>query len=183
MSRRVRRTRSPADAQRLTRLRRAGALGGMLAAVGGLVVVRAGLTPASDQALSSPGLAAAVPGAGPSASAGTSTRPSPGASPHRRVHHHASKPAPRQVTGQAYDVGYGVVQVRVTLDGRRITDVTAVSLPRGGRSSDISSYAAPRLRREAIARQTARIDTVSGASYTSAGYARSLQSALDRSAS
>ncbi len=187
MSRHVRRTRSPADAQRRTRLRRASALGGMLAVVGGLVVVRSNLSPAPSQALSAPGLAAAVPGAASSTPAGPTTGPSPSApssdSAHRRVHHHASRPAPRQVTGQAYDVGYGVVQVRVTLDGKRITDVTAVSLPRGGRSGDISGYAAPQLRREAINRQSARIDTVSGASYTSAGYARSLQSALDKSAS
>jgi len=77
-------------------------------------------------------------------------------------------------------VGYGVVQVRVSIADSKITDVTALSLPQGGRSGDISSYAAPQLRREAIAAQSAEIDTVSGASYTSAGYARSLQSALDK---
>jgi uncharacterized protein with FMN-binding domain len=84
--------------------------------------------------------------------------------------------------GGAFDVSYGVVQVRVTLRGTRITDVSTVSLPRGGRSSDISSYAAPQLRREALSAQSAHIDTVSGASYTSAGYAESLQSALDKAA-
>jgi uncharacterized protein with FMN-binding domain len=86
----------------------------------------------------------------------------------------------RTVVGSAYDVGYGTVQVRVTLSGRRITAVTALQLPSGGRSSDISAIAGPRLRDEALAAQSAHIDTVSGASYTSAGYARSLQSALDR---
>ncbi|MDX6302616.1 MAG: hypothetical protein QOF53_3830 [Nocardioidaceae bacterium] len=84
------------------------------------------------------------------------------------------------MVGSAYDVGYGTVQVRVTLHGRRITGVTALRLPAGGRSSDISGYAAPRLRQEALSAQSAHIDTVSGASYTSAGYASSLQSALDR---
>jgi len=58
--------------------------------------------------------------------------------------------------------------------------VSALSLPQGGRSSDISRYAAPQLRREALSAQSAHIDTVSGASYTSAGYAMSLQSALDK---
>jgi uncharacterized protein with FMN-binding domain len=85
----------------------------------------------------------------------------------------------RNVLGAAVDVGYGTVQVRVHLSAGRIVDVTAVQLPAGGRSSDISAYAAPVLRREVLAAQSATIDVVSGASYTSDGYARSVQSALD----
>lgn len=97
-----------------------------------------------------------------------------------------SAPAPSSAAGTTgsylgtpVDVGYGTVQVRLTLTGGRITDVQAVRLPSGGRSSEIAAYAAPRLRREVLAAQSARIDTVSGASYTSDGYARSVQSALD----
>jgi uncharacterized protein with FMN-binding domain len=100
-----------------------------------------------------------------------------------RQHHAASKPAPRRtrtLVGKAFDVHYGVVQVKVKLTGKRITAITATSLPQGGRSSDISRYAGPQLRREAMAAQSANIDAVSGASYTSAGYAKSLQSALDQ---
>jgi uncharacterized protein with FMN-binding domain len=67
----------------------------------------------------------------------------------------------------------------VTLAGGRITDVQAVQLPTGGRSGDIAAYAAPQLRSEVLAAQSANIDTVSGASYDSEGYARSVQSALD----
>ncbi len=89
---------------------------------------------------------------------------------------------PVTLTGDPVDVGYGTVQVQITMQGGRITGVTALSLPSGGRSSDISSYAAPQLRAETLQAQTAGIDAVSGASYTSAGYARSLQSALDRAA-
>ncbi len=74
-----------------------------------------------------------------------------------------------------------MVQVKVTFAGSRITDVTPMSLPQGGRSGDISQFAAPQLRREALSAQSAHIDTVSGASYTSAGYAMSLQSAIDQS--
>jgi uncharacterized protein with FMN-binding domain len=88
----------------------------------------------------------------------------------------------RSVLGAAYDVSYGLVQVRVTFRGHTITDVAAVSLPQGGRSSDISAMAGPKLRREALTAQGAGIDAVSGASYTSAGYAKSLQSAIDRAA-
>ena len=85
------------------------------------------------------------------------------------------------IVGKAYDVNYGTVQVKVSITGSRITDITPMSLPQGGRSGDISTYAAPQLRREALSAQSAHIDTVSGASYTSAGYAMSLQSALDQS--
>jgi uncharacterized protein with FMN-binding domain len=192
----VRRTSSLAAAERRTRVRRVGAFGGMLVVVGGLVAVRSVVAPTPTQALSSPGLAAAVPSnqASPSASGPTaSTSPSASAATrHHHAHHHQrpttptprpTRPAVQHLTGQAYNVGYGIVQVEVTMSGSRITDVTAVSLPQGGRSGDISSYAAPQLRREAIAHQSARIDSVSGASYTSAGYAQSLQSALDKSAS
>jgi uncharacterized protein with FMN-binding domain len=72
------------------------------------------------------------------------------------------------------------VQVRIVVTGRRLTDVTALHLTdSSSRSVSISAYAAPILRREALAAQSARIDTVSGASYTSQGYQQSLQSALD----
>jgi uncharacterized protein with FMN-binding domain len=85
----------------------------------------------------------------------------------------------RTVSGQPFDIGYGIVQVKVTLSGTRITDVIPVQLPSDGRSGSISSYALPKLRSEVIAAQSPNIDTVSGASYTSEGYARSVQSALD----
>lgn len=179
-----------AAAKTRTRARRVVAMGGMLAAVGGLVTLRSTLAPPTTQALGAAGMAApAVHGAAtrpkahrsPGAHHSSSSRPSPAA-------RHTATSAPqkpassrRRVTGNAYDVGYGVVQVRVTMVGSHITDVTPLSLPQGGRSSDISSYAAPQLRKEALAAQSANIDTVSGASYTSAGYARSLQSALDKS--
>jgi hypothetical protein len=87
--------------------------------------------------------------------------------------------APRSSVGAPIDIGYGIVQVRVVLQGGRITDVQSLQLPSGGRSGSIASYAVPQLRREVLAAQSTNIDTVSGASYTSEGYARSVQSALD----
>ena len=164
-----------------SRTRRAVALAGMFAAVGGLVGVRAALSPQPVQALGSPGLASPVHGGG----SGNSGSGKAGGSQHSRSRKAGSPNTRaaarhRTVDGNPYDVGYGTVQVRVTLDGRRITGVTALQLPSGGRSSDISGYAAPRLQQEALAAQSAHIDAVSGASYTSAGYASSLQSALDR---
>ena len=84
-------------------------------------------------------------------------------------------------TGSAIQTPYGIVQVRVTEQNGRITDVAIVQAPNdNGRSAAIVNYAAPVLRGEALTAQSAAIDTVSGATYTSQGYIASLQSALDQ---
>jgi uncharacterized protein with FMN-binding domain len=71
--------------------------------------------------------------------------------------------------------------VAAVLNGTRIVDVKALQLPHDrARSQEISSQAAPLLHDEVLQAQSARIDTIGGATYTSDGYARSLQSALDR---
>ncbi|MEU2421702.1 FMN-binding protein [Streptomyces sp. NPDC007851] len=86
----------------------------------------------------------------------------------------------RTVTGDTVQTRWGPVQVRVTIKNGRITDVTAVQYPtENPRDQQINSYAVPQLRSEALAAQSASIDTVSGATYTSEGYQQSLQSALD----
>ncbi|MFF8907392.1 FMN-binding protein [Streptomyces olivaceoviridis] len=86
----------------------------------------------------------------------------------------------RTATGDTAQTRWGPVQVRVTVADGRLTDVTAVSYPQDNpRDQEINSYALPQLRREALAAQSAQIDTVSGATYTSDGYRQSLQSALD----
>lgn len=87
----------------------------------------------------------------------------------------------RSVTGAPADTPYGPVQVRVTLAGTRLVDVTMVQQPSGSdRDAEINGYALPILRQEALGAQNAQIDVVSGATFTSDGYAQSLQSALDR---
>ncbi|MCX5150786.1 FMN-binding protein [Streptomyces sp. NBC_00320] len=84
-------------------------------------------------------------------------------------------------TGDPIDTRYGTVQVAATLSQGKITSITVLQAPdRGGRDQEISSYALPRLTQEAIGAQSAHIDAVSGASYTSQGYIESLQSALDQ---
>ncbi|KMS89464.1 MULTISPECIES: FMN-binding protein [Streptomyces] len=86
----------------------------------------------------------------------------------------------RTATGDTAQTRWGPVQVRVTVRDGRLTDVTAVAYPQDNpRDEEINSYALPQLRREALAAQSAEIDTVSGATYTSDGYRQSLQSALD----
>ncbi|MDW4906857.1 FMN-binding protein [Streptomyces sp. ADMS] len=83
-------------------------------------------------------------------------------------------------TGDAVDTQYGPVQVRITVSGGKITKAEAVQTPSGGQSTQISGNAVPKLNQAAVAAGTADIDAVSGATYTSAGYKESLQSALDK---
>jgi uncharacterized protein with FMN-binding domain len=88
---------------------------------------------------------------------------------------------PRSVVGPVVTTLYGLVQVRASLLGRQIVDVQALQLPSDrARSVSISQYAGPRLRYEALQAQSANISLVSGASYTSEGYIRSLQGALNQ---
>ncbi|HEU4948012.1 MAG TPA: FMN-binding protein [Kribbella sp.] len=84
------------------------------------------------------------------------------------------------VNGASVGTRYGPVQVRLTVRSGRIVTAKAIDYPQSsGRDQEINSYAIPELERETVATQNARIDTVSGATYTSDGYRRSLQSALD----
>jgi uncharacterized protein with FMN-binding domain len=84
-------------------------------------------------------------------------------------------------TGDAIDTQYGPVQVRVTVKDGKITAIQGLVLTGNDpRSAEISSFAEPTLRQEALTKQSADIDAVSGATFTSAGYAQSLQSALDK---
>jgi uncharacterized protein with FMN-binding domain len=86
-------------------------------------------------------------------------------------------------TGSVVQTRFGPVQVQVTIAGGKITDVTALQLPNDRqRSAEISQIAEPMLRSEALTAQSAQIDLISGATYTSDAYAQSLQSALDKAA-
>jgi uncharacterized protein with FMN-binding domain len=84
-------------------------------------------------------------------------------------------------TGDAVPTQYGDAQVRVTVKDGKIVKIEALQLQGNDpRSLMISSSAEPILRQEALAAQSADIDAVSGASFTSASYIQSLQSALDK---
>ncbi|TQK50716.1 uncharacterized protein with FMN-binding domain [Streptomyces sp. SLBN-118] len=84
-------------------------------------------------------------------------------------------------TGNPVETQYGTVQVAVTLAKGKISAVKVLQAPdQNGRDQQITDYAVPRLTQEAIGAQSAQIDAVSGASYTSQGYIQSLQSALDQ---
>lgn len=87
----------------------------------------------------------------------------------------------KTVTSDVISTRYGNVQLTVTISGGKITSVQALQLPTTDpKSSEISSYAEPLLRQSALSKQSANIDVVSGATYTSDGYKTALQSALDK---
>ncbi|WP_405838242.1 FMN-binding protein [Streptomyces sp. NBC_01518] len=114
---------------------------------------------------------AASPATAPSSSSSAGTGTGSGGS---------SATGTKTVTGETAQTRWGPVQVKITVKNGKITDVTAVQSPSDNpRDQEINSYALPELRREVLAAQSASIDTVSGATYTSDGYRQSLQSALD----
>jgi len=130
---------------------------------------------ASTQAPGAPAAAAPVGIVEPSPRTEPSTEPStkPSATP-------SATSRTITVNGAVTDTMYGPVQVRVTVRGSRIVSAHAIDYPQGGgRDQEINSRAIPQLDQETVQAQSARIDTVTGATYTSEGYRRSLQSALD----
>ena len=85
------------------------------------------------------------------------------------------------VTGGAASTRYGPVQVAITTDGSAITGVSVPEYPRSdSRDVEINNYALPILIQETLDAQSANVDVVSGATFTSIGYQQSLQSALDQ---
>jgi uncharacterized protein with FMN-binding domain len=87
---------------------------------------------------------------------------------------------PQTVTGPTVNYYYGILSVKVTTSGHAITGVTIGTINDGGnpRSQQIDQYAIPILEQEAMSAQNSQIQSVSGASYTSAGFQMSLQDAL-----
>jgi uncharacterized protein with FMN-binding domain len=111
----------------------------------------------------------------PTATPKTTPRTSPSSRPTQSA-------APKTVTvnGAAVDTDYGPVQVQISLRGSKIISATAIAYPQeSGRDMEINSYAIPILQQDTVTKQSAQVDTVSGATYTSDGYRQSLQSALD----
>jgi uncharacterized protein with FMN-binding domain len=87
----------------------------------------------------------------------------------------------KTITGTAAQTRYGPVQVQITVQSGKITNVSVIQYPNSnGRDQEINSNALPILVSETIKAQTAKVDMVSGATYTSNGYLTSLQSALDQ---
>jgi len=137
-------------------------------------------TTAASPAAVSPSTTAPAAGAPPSPDPTDPTEP-PTTTPPRTAPPTTRPPSSnRTVDGPVVDTRYGPVQVEVVVGGGRITDVKALEFPsEARRSQSISQQALPMLRDEVLSAQSANIDTISGATYTSDAYGQSLQAALD----
>lgn len=92
----------------------------------------------------------------------------------------ASAKAVGTYPGSVVQTRFGSVQVQITVQAGKITDVTALQLTDAERKSvQISNRAAPILRDEVLQAQSADVQTISGATVTSDAYLNSLQAALD----
>jgi uncharacterized protein with FMN-binding domain len=82
--------------------------------------------------------------------------------------------------GTSEQYGYGVLAVKVTVRGGRITEVSTAKLQTAEQySQTLAQQVIPLLRNEVLSAQSAHINGISGATYTSEAYAYSVQSALD----
>ncbi|RMI43715.1 FMN-binding protein [Actinomadura harenae] len=142
-----------------------------------------GIAAASGQGASGGGGAVTVappvaPGSAGSGGSGGSTGSSGSSAPPKQG---AKSGASGTYTGSVIDTRYGPVQVAVTVARGKLTGVKVLQTPsENGRDRRLAAMAVPQLTQEALAAGNARIDTVSGATYTSEGYINSLQSALDK---
>jgi uncharacterized protein with FMN-binding domain len=92
-----------------------------------------------------------------------------------------SKGRTRSANSEIFTTPFSIIEVRVTLTGKQLTRVETVELTgEGARTQAINNRAEPLLREEALKAGSAKIDAVSGATYTSQSYMKALQSALDR---
>jgi len=125
----------------------------------------------------------------PSTTTSTTTRSSaPTTTPTTPVHNKPPvttttvTPSVSQATGPSVNYYFGILSVEVTVSKTKITKVSIAAINDGGNSRSISidQYSIPLLEQEALQAQSGQIQSISGASYTSAGFAQSLQSALSK---
>lgn len=165
---------------------------GGIAAIAATAATRfAGVEGAVAPALAGSGAAAAhtsTSGTG-SAAAGTSTSTGTSSSSSSGSANPAATPAAQPaakggtvtVVGSTVQTPYGPVQLSVTFNGSKIADVKALQYPNWhGYSVQLNQYAIPQLNQQAVAANSANINGVSGATFTSQAYMQSLQSAIDQ---
>jgi len=153
---------------------------GSLAVIGSLIGAKAlavGATPGVQPAPRAPSGTQPIPratsgGSATPASHAPSSKPSPSAT---------SQSAGGTFTGDPASARYGDVQVQIDVTSGHIDDIRVVQYPNSNRRDvAINQRAIPVLIAGSLAAQSANIDVVSGATYTSRGYQKSLQSAIDK---
>ena len=147
--------------------------------ISGLIMLLSFKTHALPTTLAAP--PAAVSGAGPSTTTTNGSSTSVGSVSSPSTTSTTAGATTVTVTGNAASTRYGPVQVQITVTNGKITAVDAVEYPTAkSRDVQINSRAIPQLDQEALTAQSAHINMISGATYTSNGYITSLQSALDK---
>ena len=133
--------------------------------------------PAATDPTQTPAAASSLPTTTPSAAAASPTPPAPTAAPSLA----SSQYKNGTFLGPQVDAFYGLVQVKVTIQNGKLTNVQFTEYPSDRRTSQqINSIAMPYLQQEAIQAQNANVDIISGATLTSEGFIQSLQAALSQ---
>lgn len=148
-----------------------------------IIGVRLSVTPAAAPVASAPvaDVAGATTTSAPPASS-SSKKPAGSSSGKKKAS--ATSAAPKSglkdgsFAGSGVKDPYGTVQVSIKIEGGKITAADA-TYPTAGNSATINPGAVKTLKEETLTAQSAKVAAVSGATYTSAAYAQSLQSALD----
>jgi uncharacterized protein with FMN-binding domain len=146
--------------------------------IGGLGAVLA-ITPPnlSGTTQSAVGIPQADPSSAPTKSAQPTTKPSATATAAPTKTAAPTGATDGTFTGDPTTIRYGTVQVKITVQNGKIVDAQAVKAPTGS-NDRYTQMAVPRLREQTIAAQSANIQGVSGASFTSYGWYTSLVSAI-----
>lgn len=167
------------------RIAKLGALALSCATTGGLVYLFADIntTQAANQALAALPTAVPITSAGATPATSTTVVATPGVEPATTVvvPTTVAVPVMQAYNGNVIDTRYGPVQVQVQFTNGTISEVAVIAYPDGDSESvRINARALPTLRTEVLTAQSAQIDTVSGATYTTNAYKKSLQSAIDQ---
>ncbi|BCW68668.1 hypothetical protein NicSoilB4_34310 [Arthrobacter sp. NicSoilB4] len=146
----------------------------------GAHVAETGSTAAATSAATSSGSSTGAGGSSTSGSSGSGSASGSSGFSGTTGSSGAAAQAAGTFAGSAVQTRFGAVQVQITVKAGVITDVTALQLTDDDRKSvQISNRAAPLLRAAVLKAQSAQVQTISGATVTSAAYLTSLQGALD----
>ena len=151
-------------------MRRVGTVAASVAGFAGIVALHVGSAPSFPGAAPPKAPASSVP----TTTAGTTA---PGAT---TVPSTTTAPVTGTAVGASEQYGYGALAVRVTEQSGHITDISVASIQTAEQySQNLAQQVIPMLRSEILSAQSAQINAISGATYTSQAYAASVQSALD----
>ena len=137
----------------------------------------------SSRAGTTNGAGGTAPSGGASGTSGGGSAPSGGSASPGTAPGQGDAAGARIITGNVANTVYGPVQIQAAVKAGKIIKVTILQQPSTtAHDLQIGAFAFPQLEAETLSAQSAKIDMVSGVTYTSGGYIQSLQSAIDRGA-